>query len=494
MNGDIRNEGPQRDIRSHTAASEKSKIDQKVSTLTESFLDKPTPQPQKKYTFSIWTKVSDLILNVWNRFFGKAQVKPAHSPSIDPALFHKYDSTPQALQFYELTRRIPKEKMNELNNQLAGLENREADIREFFKEVLEGKIDKIPFGPNLPIYALYAVKKGIISVETFSTLLNFNVAKTKYHDLEAIPLFLEDGSRNPRAVKLLEIGSIYYFSTPSRQRPGKLMKEEHIDAFFDKMKGKNRIAQTFFIGAPNKVLNEKTMSEALRDRTGLELFNYFEGKKVIPSFEMMQTAIDAAYGKQGTQINPVLGLSSLEDISTNNIVKTRDMALIFPGLELPKTADGFRTYGFDFTYHDFYHALITSNMTQGMQQLMNLFAEMLKHYKPSSPEEKKIAEVFREALVDMEVFEFKQNQPKKDLSQLFWDVFLRKWRFASPHDEYPEILQYLFVQINQLSREIDWEKETGVALDVNNDLNAVLFWSNLEEKFQHYLGFIFPKG
>lgn len=494
MNGDIRNEGPQRDIHpSPLPTACKSEIDQRVSSVAES-LEKPTPEPQKKYSISIWTRFSDLIFSVWNRFFGKVEAKPALVPSINPALFHKYDSSPEALQFYQATKRIPSAEMALIKKELENLEGHEEEIKAEFKAFESGNFN-IADWDKASYRALFALKKGYISLEAFSTFLNFRIAHQKYIDLEIVPLFLKDGSPNPRVVEHLKKTGEYFQGNDFILKKKRFLKDESIDAYFEAMKNKSLAAQTLILGKPKQEPNLASMGYIVKRMAGIELYNFMEGRKVIPSFEMMQTVLDVAYGREATKINPVIGLSAWGDIKTNNISKSRDMALQFPGVSLPEEADDLETYGIEFTYHDFYHALITSNIPQSMQQLMNMLGEILNYYKTDDPEKRKVLEKFRDKLVDMELTEFRQDELKDgNLSEAFWESLLGKWHKASPNNEHIEILQYLFVELKKLSREIDWEKESGVSSNIDNDLTYVQFWANLEEKFQHYLGFIFPKG
>lgn len=374
---------------------------------------------------------------------------------VQPVISKPYDSSKTALQFYELTRRIPKEEMLTINPLMDELEGKEEIVGKYFELFKSGNIYGMAWDDKEAIYALFAVKKGLISIETFSTYLNFKVAHNKYHDLQIVRLFLPNGKRNPEAVKIMASNNFRKKETP-------LMNMKHVDAFFNVMKTKDPLAQVLLLGKPKKTFEKQTISLAVHQNAGVGLFSFYQGYKMIPSFEMMQTSLDVVYESRAQKMNPVLGLSSLKDISSNNIFKMRDMALIFPFVKLPKEADNYRAYGFDFTYHDFYHALVCSNMLIGTQQMANLMFEILSHYQARSMEEEKVLTALKEKLVDQEFATFRRDQSlsKYKDPQGIWEEFFRIWDKIPGSHKYVEILVYLLKELDKASDNCDLFRET----------------------------------
>ncbi len=430
------------------------------------------------------------LTSFFSKLFGKnEEIKPL-KPS-EMAIPYP-DSSGQALEYYQLTKRVSKTEMAAIEAKMKGLESKEDLIKVEFQAFENGMMEFDDWD-KAAIRALYALKMGFISKETFATFLNFRVAHQQYKEIEKIPLFLADGSRNPRVLAYLQkTGN--FFPSLGEDFQTNFLNDSQIDQFFEIMKSKPKSAQVFFIGNLEDP-HPGSITQEIRRETGLEIFNVMDQKRVIPSFEILQALLDAAFHENAVKMNPVIGLSSYADIEANAMFNSRDVALYFPGVALPDSADDFPVEGIDFTYHDFYHAFIASNVPKNIQPLFNLCYSILGPLSSKYPEKKEIIEKLRLKLLDMEHAEFRMdNRNNRSDSQLFWDVLEYRWKKLDPKGEHSEIIRYLLVQLKKLSRSVDWEKETGVSGKAENELSSLQFWAGLEERFNHYLGFLFPRS
>jgi hypothetical protein len=92
-------------------------------------------------------------------------------------------------------------------------------------------------------------------------------------------------------------------------------------------------------------------------------FDANQKREMIPSFGLQQVFLDVAF-PHAVRINPVIGDSTPIDIRKGSLERYRDIALPFPGNELPKVADYFPApSALDFMFHDRYHAVRSSRVT-----------------------------------------------------------------------------------------------------------------------------------
>jgi hypothetical protein len=130
--------------------------------------------------------------------------------------------------------------------------------------------------------------------------------------------------------------------------------------------------------------------------------------------------------ESSVQLNIVAGLSSNEDIEKNGLIGTRDIAVHFPGVELPRHAHGKVAFWIYFTKHDLFHAagqkVIGSYWTA---QIANVW-----HGLPllGTPEEQRTQEKIKETFNDMDVLALRH--PTLPPEKAFWEHFMLS--FSAP--------------------------------------------------------------
>lgn len=330
-----------------------------------------------------------------------------------------HDMSPRAQLFHELTRRVPDETKAVILAKLQALAGHEGEVQELLRAANEHNFDH-PLFQNLDemaYLALYGVEKGLMELGTFATLMNFRVAKLNYDNPRFIPLFVE-GQPNPEAVsminemRLLNREGHFATVTPATE----FMTEVEIGRLFEAMKSQPASEQGFMVGDdPDPFQGGKVVpddiSRTVIFATGINFLNRVISQKlrVIPSLGLMQASLNVRSGDNAVHINPVLDFSSLGDITNNALFGSRDMGIAFPGVNLPDVADRLKARGFDFPWHDYYHAILASGVPVKYQQSIAWMAQTISHIYFNSPVLEELATLLAEQLLDMEVTPFRRE-------------------------------------------------------------------------------------
>lgn len=324
--------------------------------------------------------------------------------TVDMATPANKASTPLELRdpiFYEVVRRIPKSKLMEIEATLekvtpvhiASLHAAMANQKCLLEETSFIHDEMFPFA------ALKAMRMGEISPIQLGSLmalwgdLKHTLPKSTESDAQAIPeyvpLFTADGVINQRA---------YLFLLPTLETPlpNLVVKtpEEILKDMYDKAIHLPHSEQGFWIvtlHSRHTPVTEQTITQriksigvnflALRNDNDEMMPNE---REMIPSLGLQQVFLDVAF-PNAVRMNPVIGDSTVDDIRKGSLERYRDIALPFPGHELPKVADNFPAPAvFDFMYHDRYHAIRASRITPHETELYVAIGDNLnaiqKHY------------------------------------------------------------------------------------------------------------------
>lgn len=290
---------------------------------------------------------------------------------------------------------------------------------------------------NLAIDGLKAFHDGKITMEQFTTLtFAYSLMKEFSEDrIYTQSLFNEDGTVNKNAENFIR-----QTLQPSGIYEGEelYMDDEKLLEFLESMKAKPESEKVFFfIKTKNHDHSERTIDTLNKDHTitqeifantGINIFSQFNHNtttyRMLPSLSMMQQCLHTLNGKQAVTISPVIGLSSTEDIVGNGRNSTREMALPFPDVILPKEADLHAApHSIDFINHDFYHAIVASSIPNGYRKAFIEIAEDVAKINAEIKEELgrdednficTILDEFYERIIDMEHGSFR-NHSSKDM-------------------------------------------------------------------------------
>lgn len=305
--------------------------------------------------------------------------------AVTPSLTHQSDEAHMALApnetiFYEIVRRIPEDKrqiietrLKEVNSShLASLQVAIANQKNLLADASFIHDEMFPFT------ALQAVRMGEISSLQFGSLMalwgNLETILPKLTEQEAhaipefVPLFTVDGGKNPRASSLLIL-----CLQPPRTLPNLVVKtpEEILTGIYDKAIHLPKSEQGFWVVEDST--RKSVVAQTMQTMTVTQRIKSFDVKflafgahekcEMIPSFGLQQLFLDVAF-PHAVRINPVIGDSTPIDIRKGSFERYRDIALPFPGNELPKVADEFQApSALDFMFHDRYHAVRASRVT-----------------------------------------------------------------------------------------------------------------------------------
>jgi len=209
--------------------------------------------------------------------------------------------------------------------------------------------------PNdLPIDGLKAFHDGKITMEQFSTIISCWSLMNQFPGVEIHrqSIFDEAGLVNRDAEGFIR-QTLESSGKFKEQAP--FLNEEKFNVFIRNMQLQPVSEQGFFFIETDKydsdiddatraariLADTQTITEEIHTGVGVNVFNQFTHEgityRMVPSLSMMQQFLVAYAGDDNAvKIAPVIGLSSVDDIVSNATMDTRDMALPFPGVELPK--------------------------------------------------------------------------------------------------------------------------------------------------------------
>ncbi len=313
----------------------------------------------------------------------------------------------------ELTRRIDDEDAAAIDLELSKLENAEASADQLVKAVNEGCwTDSSIRDPNMPYIALLAYQNQRISLEAISTLLNYWSARQLHGDILQ-PLTPDHPNFKRFVVATLRPAMSSFALQPGddpltlRTNFSSQLTDAQLDQFFEELTRLPKSQQIIFAHDETIDLLLLSSPEVANVTDKLTTFNFTPlGRSqilyralrllsqapliasapkptltsIVPSLGIMQLYLDTKFSKQAVRINPVIGLSTLEDIRQNGLTASRDMALHFPKVKLPDNADGFTAHWYHFTWHDFYHAFAASAIPDSHRKTFVSLSDIIKQY------------------------------------------------------------------------------------------------------------------
>jgi len=230
----------------------------------------------------------------------------------------------------------------------------------------------------------------------------------KYHsnpgDLQTIELS-DDNHAAKKLIqetfkKLPSNGDPDFMKTPAFLEGGKF------DIFMQKVRMLPTSEQRFLLVRDLQASIE-TISKAIKN-TGVNVFNRPDGlKRIVPSTGMMQAFLEAEYGDDAVQLNPVIYQSTEMHIRECSLNDARDIEFPFPNSKgenrCTATADGYPAPWYDFSYHDFYHAIHASAVGREFRRAGIIASDAIKDLAARSEDEQKSAlEAVGEKILDMQ--------------------------------------------------------------------------------------------
>lgn len=280
----------------------------------------------------------------------------------------------QRENYSEFTRRLSLEIIKNINSEMDNISSNEVD--EFIKLLNNTENifynNKLIYNQKFPYFLLKSYLNGKISLSFISSMLVLWKCSQEFLTIENLRKY------NPRFVKLnikntsatatlldycdfisnlnLEVSKLdlaNYLSEKIKSLPD----FEHGTWVFDNFeRSDNSIADRI-----NETINSSFLCRVIKnsDKENSEnsLIKY---REIIPNFSLIQIILNKIIGNP-VSINLVLGISSVEDIHIGTKFRYRDIAIPFPGVNIPKVADGYSAPTIiEFLKHDLYHCLKSS--------------------------------------------------------------------------------------------------------------------------------------
>lgn len=274
-------------------------------------------------------------------------------------------------QFYEIIRRIPKHKQQEINARLEQIAP--TDIRSVLAAIADQHSllddDSFIHDEIFPFAALKAVLIGELSAIQFGSLMSLwgnldtilSREQRTHTPPKFVPLFTQANDINPHAEYHLKKAL-----QPSAHYPYLILKTptELLNDVYEQAPNIPKSEQGFWIIKAAPAYHFETVTQRIKSlNIALLTANDDDSYEMIPNLGLQQLLLNAAF-PHAVRINPVIGDSTSRDIRQGSIERYRDIALPFPGNELPSMADQIPApSAFDFMLHDRYHAIRASRIT-----------------------------------------------------------------------------------------------------------------------------------
>ena len=275
--------------------------------------------------------------------------------------------------FNELVRRVKFSHQKEILNKIVEItpEQREkvAQICLNPTLIIDQSMDFFR-SEDFPCILLSAFREKAINRYQFSTLLTLHHAYCEFTMEPAesfafthMPLFNEDGTPFKPAWDMIKAS----LSFPDLENQSFFEAPIPYDGIMEKMQNLIRNASPIEASIWCYPVEDGGYDDGVDmiNAANTSILTKTDNQRILPSITLRQAFVSAAFNDNGKIINPVLGISSPDDLRQGAVKGMRDFALPFPGMPLPKTADGVDAPTIaDFQHHDYYHLMRISTVSQ----------------------------------------------------------------------------------------------------------------------------------
>ena len=306
-----------------------------------------------------------------------------------------------------------------------------------FQHAAEGSI---LLNPKLPYIALAALRQGFLNEIhgplQVATLLIFWAASQQYgvDKLQTLSLF------NDESEQLIK--KTLRHPTEPHLRP--YLYGKKFATFLSAMKTLPA-SETKFLYVPASTEEPPSIPYSILV-THVNVFNLMRQHnnvfwQIIPSCGMMQAFLSAQFRKNGVRIKPCTYLATTWQIRETRLSNTSIMMLPTPngegGSRCPLLADNIPAPWNDFSRHDFFHAIVSSNVDPVFRKMGVGIADLVRGCVGQLPiEDRKGARWLAFSMIDMEYipFYYFHRQTSRDSQMnLFWQTI--NLRIAELNDE-----------------------------------------------------------
>ena len=213
---------------------------------------------------------------------------------------------------------------------------------------------------DFPYVALKVFRDGKIDVYEFSTLASMhgiykeNIENNPNFKITHRTLFDQNGNPNEESWEIIK--KTLDVSNKQRLTFVAYNIENTVKKMQDNLKKASCLEAGFWHYDIPKFSEDTTIADIARF-IGAYALSRYDNQEIVPSTSLRQAVVDSAF-EEAALINPVIGVSTPDDLRLGALGWYRDFALPFPDHFLPKIADSFSAPTIvDFQHHDFYHLM-----------------------------------------------------------------------------------------------------------------------------------------
>ncbi len=328
--------------------------------------------------------------------------------------------SPDIRSYTEMTKRIPGEDMTKIEEKMESLPDFDPTLRRIQRFLRVGKYRELPED------AFYYVLRGLKEAKTpeEGEVLAKMVARVS--DIETLRLQGVDF----QVYRFEDLPEAFIYQTVGRNLSGgklatfieevkSLPREDRRIMVFTPKSPKKKLREVLEAEAKPKLSSQVTISQDIESRAKVNIFNRFKngGKylRMSAPLKMYETFLKVRFDNNHVKANPVLGVSTVDQLEINGLTDTRDVCSLYVvpdgnqnKLVTYNEADGHRCEENDFNFHDRYHQFVVSSIGPKARKLAATIAQGFKaeflsgQEKTLSLKDREAVELLHSSLVDMD--------------------------------------------------------------------------------------------
>jgi hypothetical protein len=274
-------------------------------------------------------------------------------------------------EFIEVTRRIRKSELEFINNQLNCVNNQElAKLQQISQqpELILTTENAFFSDKKFPFIILKALQLGILSVFEFASLQTWHEVynEQKLLNPETNPqlykLFNTDNSYNETAWEII-ISTIESCNNSLNKNVLQINSSEIISTLKQQSPSNSAVNNCFILFPLATAIDNNSLYKRLLN-SGMKFFAIYQNNRISASITLCQNFLNATFINNLCKINPVIGISTPQDIRDSAYCLLRDFAIPFPSHPFPQKVHGYLVKEIlEFQLHDIYHVFHMCLMT-----------------------------------------------------------------------------------------------------------------------------------
>ena len=273
--------------------------------------------------------------------------------------------------FIEVTRRIKKSELNFVDNQLRCVNNQElTKLQQICQqpELILTTENAFFSDKKFPFIILKALQLEILSVFEFASLQTWHEVynEQKLMHPKASPqlynLLNTDNSYNEAAWEII-ISTIESCNHSLNKDVIQINNSQVVSTLKQQSHSNSAIDNCFILFPLSTAIDKNGLYKSLMN-SGIKFFSVYNNNRISVSMALYQEFFNATFANNLCKINPVIGISTPQDIRDSGYRLLRDFAIPFPNHPFPEKVHGYFVKEIlEFQHHDIYHVFHMCLMT-----------------------------------------------------------------------------------------------------------------------------------